>query len=449
MRLLAVALLALPLAAAQEDAKVRDLIQKLEDDSFDVREQAQKDLTRMGEAAIPALRAAVAAAAKSTDRGELKARAEAVLREIDLAAKSKAVYREPARITLRLKDAPLAEALKEIGRQAGVRIDASGVDEKAPVTVEAEGAPLFRVLDDLCRGRDDRTYEYREEGTVKFAPERHVSYPADYPGAFRVRVVRMRLERTTDFKDRKATLHLSVESDHEKYLKPSKSRDVEISKAVDDKGGALEVRKGEEDDEMNQGFGGAVMRVQIARAFRVMGAGAGTEPSGTAFTLRGLSEGASKVTLQGNARFSFPLDARTITFERPQGGETQDVGDYTVKLDRMAGRGRIGVTFSKKGAKPQDEGLMEEVEQRIDAESIVGIDEDGAEHKGTLAATGDSLGARIRIVNGVVEQSGAGASYQASFPSIRNKALKEFRFRFVSSSFIKSVPFRIEGIALP
>ncbi len=447
MRLLAVALLALPFPA-QDEARFRELVQKLEDDSFEVREQAQKDLVKLGEPAVPALKAAVAAASKSNDRGELKARAEAALREIELSAKSRAVYRDPARITLRLKDAPLADALKEIGRQAGLKVDASAVDGTATVTIEAEGAPLFKVLDDLCRGRDDRTYEYREEGVVKFSRDRHPACPSDYPGPFRVRVARMRLERTTDFKERKAVLHVTVEGDHEKYLKPWKGYEVDLTKATDDKGSALEARKGEEDEEVNQVFGGAVMKIQVARAFRAMGA-AGAEPAGTSFTLRGLSAGASRVTLQGTLKISFPLEAKTLAFERPQGGETQEVGDYTVKIDRTLGRNRFALSIARKGAKPQDESFLEEIDQRVDHESVVAIDEDGAEHKGTMAASNDSFGARIRIVNGVVERSGTGASYQAGFQTLGNKTVKELRFRFVSSSYVKSVPFRIEGVELP
>ena len=55
--LLAFALATLP-CPAQDEAKIKELIQKLDDDSFEAREQAEKELVALGEAAVPSLKKA-------------------------------------------------------------------------------------------------------------------------------------------------------------------------------------------------------------------------------------------------------------------------------------------------------------------------------------------------------------------------------------------------------
>src|SRR5438094_5434888 len=115
-----------------QDSGVRDLIQRLEDDRVEYREKAQKDLGAMGEAALPALREVVESPRSS---GELKLRAAAAIRDIELALKAAKVYREPKPLTLKAADTMLRETLDEIARQAGVTIDSSAVDGAAKVTL--------------------------------------------------------------------------------------------------------------------------------------------------------------------------------------------------------------------------------------------------------------------------------------------------------------------------
>ena len=68
------------LLALPQDARIRELLERLEDDRAETRELAQKELSALGEAALPALREAVESARSS---GELKLRAGAAIREIE------------------------------------------------------------------------------------------------------------------------------------------------------------------------------------------------------------------------------------------------------------------------------------------------------------------------------------------------------------------------------
>jgi hypothetical protein len=446
MRALAAALL-LTLPTAQDDARIAELIQRLEDDSVEARENAQKELIRIGEPALAPLRKAVEQAGTSADRGELRVRGSAAIRQIDLAVKSRAVYQDPKLVTFRASGMKLSEAAASIGKQAGVRIDASAVDGEAAVTCDLKAVPLFLALDELCRGQEERTYEYKEEGVVKLLKDRHVAHPTAYAGPFRVRILTMKVERSTDFKSKKSSLFLTLDADCEKYLKPWKNPEIEITGATDDKGTALEVKEGEGDEDANVAGGRAFAKIVVGGAAFF----GGQDPNAgqKTYTLKGLAAGATQVSLQGTVRFRFPLETREIKFDRPAAGATQETADYTVRLDAQANRRQWTLSFRrKKAAAGTTASLNEEVEQRVDSDSLVGIDEDGGEHKGTLLSA-NAMGAAIRVVNGRLVQDSDVASFTAQFNTVKLKPLKEIRFKFSDATFVKPMPFAVEKTELP
>lgn len=444
--LIALALAALP-AAPQDDARIKELIQKLDDDGFEAREQAEKELVAIGEPALPLLRKAAEEAEKRKDGGEVKVRTLSALRAIEFAAKARQVYIEPKKVTLKLMGSDLGQVLDELARQTGVKFDASSVDARATVSVDAKDAPLFKVLDDLCRGQDERTYEFREEG-VKFQKEPHRPYPTAYDGPFRIRIVRLRQERSTDFKARTAQIQLSLDADWQKHLSPARRYEIEVRKAVDDKGGSLDVRKGEDWDDPNGVLMGGA-RIVMKRAVMMAGGAGGAPDAVQPFTLKGLSPGATRVTLQGVAKFTFPLDKTDVKFEKPGASETREAGDYSIALKNLASGRLWTLTFARAKGKG-DAGSVEDVDGRLDKESMVAVDEDGAEHKATLIPTTAS-GIQIMVgPGGVVQPEGTPlATYQVMFPALRNKPIKELRFKFVGQAFVKQVPFAFEGLELP
>jgi len=440
--LLALALLSAP-ALAQDEARIKELIQKLDDDSFEAREQAEKDLVAIGEAAVPLLKQAAQESEKRKEQGEIKVRALSAVRAIEFATKSKQVYVEPKLVTLKVADAEIAAVLVELEKQTGVRMETGSVDARAKVSLDVTKAPLFRVLDELCRGQEERTYEYREEG-VRFQKERHPAFPAAYEGPFRVRIVKLKQERSTDFKTKNAQVQLTLDADWQKYLSPWKRYEIEIKKASDDKGGALEVRKGEDGEDGVIMAGGA--RIAMKRAIMMAGlpgAGESLQP----WTLKGLSAGASRLTIHGVARFSFPLDKGDVTFDKPAAGDSREAGDYTIALKGLVANRLWSLTFTRAKGKPEG-GAPEDVESRLDKDSLVAIDEDGNEHKGQLIPTHASVQVFVGG-GGAVPEGTPLATFQAMFPTLRNRAPKEIRFKFVGQAFVKSVPFTMENIELP
>jgi len=438
MRSIAAVLILLSLP--QDDARVQELIQQLEDDNFDVRDRAEKALVAAGDAALGPLKKAIADAQARKDGGELLLRSTSALRQIELASKARKVYQDPKTVTLRVRDEELGKVLDEVSRQTGAKIDASTVDTRDKVSLDADGAPLFKVLDDLCRGRDERSFDYRDDGIVKFARDRHVPFPSQYEGPFRVRVLKMRLERSTDFKERKAVLHLTLGADYERYLKPSRKVAIEITRATDDQGTTLEARAGTgpEDEEL----------LAWRRVIRVVPGGAATTPdTGQAFFVRGLAPRAMRVTLTGTAKFSFPLDLRDVVFDKVETGETREAGDFAIKLERVVAR--RSWTVSIKRARGKEEAGPADVDARLDKESGVAVDEDGNEHKGTFSPSLDREFSVVIGPGGAVQESGGGGSFQLTFPGLGVKKIKQLKFRFIDSTFVKSMPFKFENLELP
>jgi hypothetical protein len=442
--LIALALFGAPVSG-QDDARIRELIQKLDDDSFEIREQAEKDLVAVGEPALPLLKKAAEESEKRKEQGELRVRAASALRSIEFAVRSRQVYVDPKLVTLRRTGAELAGILVELENQTGVKFDASSIDTKEPVTVEALKAPLFKVLDDLCRGQEGRTYEYREEG-VKFQKERHPPFPTAYEGPFRIRIVKLKQERSTDFKAKVAQVQLSLDADWQKYLSPSKKYDLEIKKATDDKGGSLEVHRGEDADDGNAGMIVGGGRIVMRRAVMMAGMAGVADSAAQPWTLKGLSSGATRLSIAGVARFSFPLDKTDVTFDKPAAGDSREAGEYTIALKSLVAGRLWSVTFTRSKGRP-DAG-PEDIENRLDRESLVAIDEDGNEHKGQLLPTHATVQVFVGG-GGAVPEGTPLATFQAMFPTLRNRAPKEIRFKFVGQAFLKSVPFTLENVELP
>jgi hypothetical protein len=441
IRTLLVLLLAAP---AQDDAGVRALAQKLEDDAFDVREQAQADLVKLGEPALPALRRMLS---ESKDRAELRLRLEAAVREIETAAKARSVCPEPRLTRFKADGLPLARILEEIGRQAEVRIDASAVDVAAAASLDLQGVPLMQALDGLCRGREDRRWEFVDDDKVRLLKEPTPGWPASYAGAFRTRITSMRHARSTDFKAKTSSVRLVIEADCEKRVKPSRGVEIEVAQARDDKGSMLEIRKGDDDDDGLLVGKGAI---RMARGgMRVWAAGGNLDvPAGETLTLKGVDPAATSVSLQGTATFRFPLDRSDIRFAPPASGESRDASDLKLRLDAQ-GNGRWKLSISKAKPDTGTPGLAEDVQQRLDLESLVGLDEEGGEHKGTFMPSGDTMAARIVVVNGVVQQSVDAVSYALQFPSLRGKTAKEIRFKFADRVLEKKIPFSFDSVPLP
>jgi hypothetical protein len=425
MRSLIFLLLVLP----AQDPSVRDLLQKLEDDRAEAREKAHKDLAALGESVIPQLREVVESESSS---GELKLRAAAAIREIELGIKAAKVYREPARVTVRAADDALRDVLDDLSRQSGVPIESFAVDNTARVSLEAKDVTLTEALDLICRGQAARTWEARDDGSIRLNRDRHVEYPAVHTGPFRVRVMSLNAERNNDFKNRTVSTTLTIQADWDRRLKPSKIVDIEIARAVDDRGTALDVGT---NDGLNV-FRGPGVQLRVG-----VGIGQDGSENSRTVTLKGLNPAATSVTLEGTARFTFPLDQREVRIEKPANTESKDLGDTTVRLTKSGTPENWSLSFHKPPTSTTP-GWARTIWQRFDPDSFVVVDQDGAEFTGTLRQVG-----RGRAFQDAASE--VGIWYQGVVQRNTTKAIKEVKFRFVDQTLVKSAPFKFTALPLP
>jgi hypothetical protein len=420
----------LVLATFAQDSGVRELLRRLEDDSAESREKAQKELGALGEAALPDLREVIDSPSSS---GELKLRASAAIRDIELAVKSAKVYREPKRLTLRADGTMLRETLDEIARQAGVAIDSAAVDGAARVTLDVKDATLMEVLYLLCRDQAERTWEAPEDGSIRMSRDRHVACPSVYSGPFRMRVGSMNAQRNNDFKARSVFLTLTLQGDWDKRIKPSRIVEIELAKALDNQGTALEIMP----YDANMVFrGGPGMQLRVG-----VGMQQDAWDNSRVFTLRGVNPAAASVDLEGTARFSFPLDQREIKFEKPAVTETRDLGDTTVRLSH-SGTPEIWNLSFHKAPSSNTPGWARTIGQRFDPDSFVVVDQDGGEFPASMRSAN-----RGRAFQEAASE--VGLWYQAIVQRAPGKAIKEVRFRFVDQTLVKSMPFKFTALALP
>jgi hypothetical protein len=106
-----------PLVAEKIDPKVAQLIADLGSDDYRAREKAGNDLAALGEKALPGMRAALLA----TESPEVQRRLSVLVRKMD---NERLV--SPKKVTMALKDKTVKDALDEITKQTGYKIDFSG-----------------------------------------------------------------------------------------------------------------------------------------------------------------------------------------------------------------------------------------------------------------------------------------------------------------------------------
>ena len=90
------------------------------------------------------------------------------------------------------------------------------------------------------------------------------------------------------------------------------------------------------------------------------------------------------------------------------------------------------------------------IEERIDTDSLVAVDEDGTTYKADSFGPGDMSSSVVIMGGGGQVEPQKTTTYQAQFPAaMRNKTIKELRFKFVTKSHEIVVPFEFKDVRLP
>ncbi|HLG42032.1 MAG TPA: hypothetical protein VI643_01615 [Planctomycetota bacterium] len=220
-------------AVAQDGAEIRELIRRLGDPDFEVREEAERRLIGIGAPAVGGLRGAAA----GSEDPEIQHRAGRILTEIERIARVNREMGMPSRVTVR-RTAPLRrlfEGLTDFGA-----IDSQGVAGTldAEASIQVTDGTGFDVLDSICRSLGGRISYRIEGGRVRFLAEPFVARPAFHHDAFRVRIAA--LDRTSV--DGRFALALRLEADVLPAVSVFGEPTITVMRVIDDEGRAAAAR---------------------------------------------------------------------------------------------------------------------------------------------------------------------------------------------------------------
>jgi len=177
----------------QEDPRIAKLIEDLVDDSITVREKAAAELAELGKAAIPVLERL-----RQSGDIELRSRAGAILRTIAEFEVVGRHWRRGARITLDAEGVPAAKVLEELARQGRDKFKFDAAELQDPITVKVADASFFDALEAVCRASSALTWEPEGDG-LTFTRKRRPPFPARRQGEFQVWLDGITYSRDYDF----------------------------------------------------------------------------------------------------------------------------------------------------------------------------------------------------------------------------------------------------------
>lgn len=212
---LILALAALPLPA-QEDARLNELLQKLDDDRIEIRTAAADVLSKMGASTLPILKRVAASAGP-----EIRDRLAEIIRKIEDRERLARLLPPPSLITLELKNRPLVEALAEIMKQTPTPIEVGEIPPDARVTVSLKKVPLWKALEAVCKANGKIMVNF-DGDHVLITPEPYVALPGRWTDRYRVTLESLQLRSSGAFgqPDRFESFNATVQAAWEKGARP-------------------------------------------------------------------------------------------------------------------------------------------------------------------------------------------------------------------------------------
>jgi hypothetical protein len=399
------------MAIAQDAAtQAREWCDKLGEENPQIREEAQRQLIRLGSAALPALKET---AEKSSDP-EIRDRARKAMEEIARGEKLEKVYQAPKHLTVDFKEVPLREVVADLSRRTGLRFTVAQMD--TPITMKFTDAPLLQVLDEISRQLKESSLKFVDEKTVALNSDRFIPYPTTYSGAFRLRVTRIEKQISNTFDKVSGEVRVCLMVDWEKTVKPLDNYQIDLLEASDDQNHKLTVQ--ERADENGP--------IQFKGGFRRIG---GAQPAPTQeiwLTFPDVEPSAKALRkLRARGTFRFPLDVQPISFTDPVAGAEKTAGDYTIKIQSID-RNYVMINVHCK-----TEQAAQNLSETFDFGSFEIVDKSGNVNKTEVASSG------------ILDQR----TYQF-YAMTRRAAVKEFRFS-LREIVSKTVDFELDELSLP
>lgn len=406
-------LLALLLGATQDDARVRSLMEHLRDDSIEVRERAASELADLGTAVLPWL----GDLEKSGDP-ELRARAPAIRRAVAQRETLKKYYRPAPPISLDFQDAPVADVLRALCRQAcdEFRFEAAELTDR--MTIRVAGATFWEALDRVCAAAPALTYDF-EQTDLRFAKKKRPPLPSVRKDEFSVWLDGLYLTRDHDFTGPpRESFRIGLNAAWERRLAPAEV-EQRLLEVVDDRGTSLLKNEPQTDYGLTASNPpGRHRRLDFANQLQV--------PDARARSLR---------IVRGYVRFSFPLEFEELEILLDSERRALPAGEGTLSVRNL--RAAPGFcTFELRQSSTRT--AANPTGDRVRTEDAVVIDDQGGEHKLTSLSAGSSW-----------SSSGLVSHYQnvrVMIPADRTAV--KLRFRMIREALQRKVEFEFRDLAL-
>jgi hypothetical protein len=339
----------------QDADPIKTLIAQLGDESGAVRAAALQALIASGPTAIPRLRDAL-----NSQDAEVQQRAMCALGELELAQKLAGVMQSRSPVTLSFQNAPFAQVLQDIARQAGVQFEGAVTGPDCRITATFTRAPLMQVLDVLAAAAGMQ-WSFDDETTVCWRKNPPLLRPNCYSAGFRVTLSRIDVYRSWNYLQSRGLMWMFLETRTEPGIRPIGSPRFEVSDIRDEAGNELS-REAEMQDCSPKGYPPDWAGWKSGAVYESM-----------PFAITPLDRAVKKFSkISGQVIFLFPLDKAPL--------EITDLCEET-----SVTRGELVFTVSEILTSSlkltlTSNGNLSHLIHHVDADSLVLIDADGREH---------------------------------------------------------------------
>ena len=393
---------------AQDDEKIRQLVENLSNDRIEVRKAAVRSLVEIGEKAILALEKA----AESTD-AEIRALASAALKEVRRNVKLSEIMKEVKPFDVRLENTDLYAALNKISEKSGIKFDASGINGKEKVSLNLSGVTLMKALDSLCEQAPDFQWSFFNQDSVFFGRNPYIPKLAIYSGGFKIALRKLQTYRSSDFLNEDGVVNINLQAQTEPGIHTFGAPDFQITTMVDEDGKWLPV---------SQNFATLYpFRTEILGPM-----------DSSQFAFGNLNKKSGKLTrVGGSVTFYFAVEKEEVILKDlvDYQESTTTVGDVTVTTNLYC-PGMLQITL-----KPRSEKAIPE--RFVDTDSIVIVDADGKEQAiAKRSLTGPN-------------RSGDNLTFYCYFDNSAQTTARSARFKVNTEIYEHKIPFEFKDVPLP
>lgn len=345
-----------------EKAEIQAAVERLGSDDFRVRERAGELLAKVGDRALPLLKAAL----QTSDDPEVTRRLQVLTKQFEIDRLTK-----PRRVTVSAKNRPVKEVLAELATQTGYKIRVENVTERMPITFECQEMPILEAVDQVCERAGVVSNIDDNDGAIVISIGDSSNPYTMYTGPFRIVATNVNANRSLQLSGlpRRSPLPPQPEFLNISFMVQSEPKtpllnvgQPIVTKAIDDKGNSLIVA--ESANELTVGSAGA------NRCYSVGFNCAVNHPARQATTIKELR---AKVAVEVLAENRIDLVIENI---QAANGKKFVGRSLTIEVGKMTTQNnevKLALTVRRNNGNPDDYSWLNGLHQRLELLDTNGV----------------------------------------------------------------------------